>query len=107
MRNIDSPLLLSEHAWPTFLLAPAQLQPGHMHSMTLAILSLQMQQMQRELQEQSSKSMRAIAQKERMESLARALREEMQQLKAEPQQAPSQPHENGISKSDTFVTSAA
>ena len=42
-----------------------------------------MQQLQRELQEQSSKSMRAMAQKERLESLARALRQEIQTLKAE------------------------
>ena len=44
---------------------------------------VQMQQLQRETQEQSSKSMRATAQKERLESLARALRQEIQTLKAE------------------------
>ncbi|KAK9825615.1 hypothetical protein WJX74_010257 [Apatococcus lobatus] len=48
-----------------------------------AALKQQMQQLQRELQEQSSKSMRATAQKERLESLARALRKEVEMLKAE------------------------
>ncbi len=60
-----------------------------------------MQQLQRDLQEQSSKCMRAVAQKERLESLARALRKEVEQLKLgqpEPQcksSANGESHANG------------